>query len=488
MTEHEKIVHVLNRLTFGASPDDIKNVQSMGIDKYIQQQLHPETITESQTVNDFVMNSDPLTKEPDHLFVEYGPPAIAAAEAELSIDPKSDEGKKAVNKIRNDLQKRVMDDTIKAKLLRAVESPKQLQEVMTEFWYNHFNIYSSKGTDNLWVGAYEEQAIRPYALGKFRDLVGSTCHHAAMLFYLDNWQNSAPDPKRKNIGLNENYARELMELHTLGVDGGYSQQDVIELAHVLTGLTTAQHAKDGELKSPTNALGSYFNDKRHDFGDKVLLGQTIKGSGEAEIDQAIDLLCKHPSTAHHICFQLAQYFVNDTPPKGLVDRLSAKFMKSDGDIAVVLNDLFHSPEFWDSANVGVKFKSPLRYIVSVMRVTEARPDNYNNVQQYLRQQGEPLYGCLTPDGYKNVKEAWLNPDALVHRANFAVDMIQGHFKGVDPGPVDAADLEDTLGLQFAPATKDAIEKAPAQLKPALVLGSPRIYALLSSEEIGHVDK
>jgi uncharacterized protein (DUF1800 family) len=473
-SEKDKIVHVLNRLTFGPSPDDIKIVQSMGIDKYIEQQLHPETIPEAKSILDFVGSSDALTRNPDDLVLEYGNGAVNTALAEQQIDPKTSDGKTAENKIRGKFYKIVLDDTTKAKLLGAIESPRQLEEVMTEFWFNHFNIYSGKGNDRLWLGSYEGQCIRPYALGKFRDLVGATCHHAAMLVYLDNASNSAPKTVGNNTtGLNENYARELMELHTLGVDGGYTQQDVIQLAHVLTGLTVAGHdRKTGELKTQTNALGSFFNAKRHDFGDKVLLGQTIRGSGEGEIDEALDLLCRQPATAHHICYQLAQYFVCDAPPKGLVDRLSAKFSQSDGDIKTVLRELFHSPEFLDPANADVKFKTPLRYMISVLRATAVRPDDYHRVQQYLRGQGEPLYGCLTPDGYKNVKDAWLNPDALLHRANFAVDFTTGHFKGIDPGPLDVQDLEDTLGLRLAPATASIIEQAPTNLKPALLLGSP----------------
>jgi uncharacterized protein (DUF1800 family) len=446
----------------------------MGIDKYIEQQLHPENIPQAKSVSEFINSSDALIKNPDDLLLEYGNAAVNTAVIEQGIDNKSSDGKTAENKIRGNLYKIVLDDITKAKLLSAVESPRQLQEVMTEFWFNHFNIYSGKGNDRLWLGAYEGQAIRPYAMGKFRDLLEATCHHAAMLVYLDNSANSAPKTVgNKTTGLNENYARELMELHTLGVDGGYSQDDVIQLARILTGLTTAQHdGKTGELKSATNSEGSYFNAKRHDFGDKVLLGRTIKGSGEEEIEQALDLLARQPATAHHICYRLAQYFVCDSPAKGLIDRLSAQFTQSDGDIRVVLRELFHSPEFLDPANVDAKFKSPLRHMVSILRATGARPDDYNRVQQYLRGQGEPIYGCLTPDGYKNVKDAWLNPDALLHRANFAVDFTSGHFKGIDPGPIEPQDLQETLGLRLAPATLAAIDKAPPNLKPAMVLGSP----------------
>ena len=473
VSQKDKIVHVLNRLTFGPSANDIRVVQAMGIDHYIDEQLHPESIPEAQSVMDFCSSSDPISKDPDQLYNEYGQPAIAAAAAEQGLSEDNPDGKMATQKIRGNLQKKVLDDTTKAKLLRAVESPRQLQEVMTEFWFNHFNIYSTK--DRLWIGAYETQAIRPYAMGKFRDLLGATCHHAAMLLYLDNAQNMAPrtNGKKTSGGLNENYARELMELHTLGVDGGYTQQDVIEMARILTGLTTSKHDnKTGELKSPSSPTGSYFDIKRHDMGNKTLLGHTINGSGEDEIEQALDILAKQPATAHHICYQLAQYFVCDSPTAPLVDRLAAKFTQTDGDIQAVLKDIFHSPEFNDPANFNVKFKTPLRYLVSVMRVTGARPDDYAKMQNYLRTQGEPLYGCITPDGYKNVKEQWLNPDALVHRANFAVDVVTGKFRGLDPGPVDYRDLSDSLGLQFAPASASAIEQAPDNIKSALVLGSP----------------
>jgi len=476
LTEQEKIVHLLNRITFGPSRGDIAAVQAIGIEKYVSQQLQPENIPEAPAVQDFVSSADSLNKSPDDLVLEYGEPAVKAALAAQGLEEKSDEGKMAVNKLRGNLYKKVSDATEQAKLLRAAESPRQLQEVMMDFWFNHFNIYNKKGNDRLWIGSFEEQAIRPYALGKFRDLLGATCHHAAMLVYLDNAQNSAPRMVRGQAvgqGLNENYARELMELHTLGVDGGYSQADVIQLARILTGLTIARHDNQtGELKSPTDKYGSYFNIKAHDMDDKMLLGQRIQASGEGEIEQALDLLARHPATAHHLSYQLAQYFVSDNPPRSLVDKLAAKYTKSDGDIRAVLKELLQSPEFNNPANVNCKFKSPYRYIVSILRATGARPDDYSRVQGYLSGQGEPLYGCLTPDGYKNVKDAWLNPDALVHRASFAIDYASGRFKGVDPGRVDAADLQSVLGMQMSDTTSSALARAPENLKGGMVLGSP----------------
>lgn len=471
-----KILHVLNRLTFGPCPGDIEKVDKMGIDAYIDQQLHPENIPEAQSILDFTGSSDALTKTPDQLYQEYGNGAIVAAINAQNLDPKSDEAAMLRNKLFGDFNRQVLQDTTKSKLMRAVESPRQLQEVMVEFWFNHFNVYSAKGNIRYTLGAYERQAIRPYALGNFKDLVEATCHHAAMMDYLDNSSNSSPRlVKGKSVGpgLNENYARELMELHTLGVDGGYSQQDVIELARILTGLTNAGYdGKTGMLKTETCDSGTYFNSKRHDFGDKVLLGQKIKGSGADEIEQALDILCKSPATAKHISFQLAQYFVADNPPPSLVKKLSSKFQSTNGDIKEVLKELFRSKEFMAAANTNNKFKSPFHYIVSVLRASQAKVKDYNRLQQYLNSQGEPLYGCLTPDGYKNVKDAWLNPDALVHRANFAVDFSAGRFNGLDTSSLDVRNIENSLGWLMSPTTQNAIDQAPPNLKAGLAVGSP----------------
>jgi uncharacterized protein (DUF1800 family) len=203
--------------------------------------------------------------------------------------------------------------------MRSIYSDRQLQEVMVDFWYNHFNVYADKGIDRLWVGAYEREAIRPYALGKFRDLLVATARHPAMLFYLDNWQNSNPNFNRKKgrpQGLNENYARELMELHTLGVDGGYQQTDVIALAKILTGWGFKQPGQQ-----VTDGYTFQFNPHRHDFSNKIFLDRDIVGSGINEGEQALELLSRHPSTAKQISFKLAQYFVADVPPKSLIDRL-----------------------------------------------------------------------------------------------------------------------------------------------------------------------
>ena len=340
--------------------------------------------------------------------------------------------------------------------------------MMADFWFNHFNISIGKGVDKVLIGPYEEQAIRPYLLGNFRDMLGATMHHPAMMFYLDNAQNTkagyqSRNPKNKKNGLNENYARELLELHTLGVDGGYSQKDVMELARVLTGWGMP----GGRKNSGAGAYWASFDEQRHDFGDKVVLGQTIKGSGPKEIEEVLDMLARHNSTAHHLSFKLAQYFVDDNPPASLVEKLSSSYQQSGGNIKSVLNTLFSSQEFWDSKYQNSKFKSPFHYLVSSLRSTGATIRQPKQLAAFLKTQGQPLYACLTPDGYKNTKEAWLNPGGLLKRMDFALRLA---------GSDTASDYQTVLGTvnggKLSPQTKQAIDKAPPGQRVAALIGSP----------------
>jgi len=537
MDEDQKIAHLLNRVTFGARPGDVEKVKQQGIKNYIAAQLNPDSIAESPEVVSKVQNTDLLNLSSAKLIADFkqfqkekklqkaneqkddgtGPGTGAQGAATADAGPGQFNGKGKMRKkfladaqggqqasVLGDSKKRMGQGVMEARLVRAIDSNRQLQEVMTDFWYNHFNICIDKGLDRVLVGAYEEQAIRPFALGKFRDLVGATCHHPAMLFYLDNWQNSKPGsmagggPKKKGkeSGLNENYARELMELHTLGVDGGYTQKDVQELARVLTGLGLAPDRRQiaqgmqnamaqngggrpwGNREAvvsnlPGKGMWGFFNEGRHDFGEKVVLGQRIAGTGEPEIEQCLDMLCKHPATAHHIAFQLAQYFVADEPPKALVDRLAAKFTQTDGDIKAVMTSLLDSPEFWDGKYNNDKYKSPFRYTVSVFRATDTEPQDYQPVIQFLRMQGQPLYGCLTPDGYKNTQSAWLNPDALINRINFATAIGTGKAKFMSNQPVDFSRSRDAVNAGMLSAhTESVISKAPPPLKLSLLIGSP----------------
>ncbi len=475
-----KVIHLLNRLSLGIRPGEIEQVQQMGINQYIQQQLNPETIAEPAILTDRLSKLDTINLSPVELFQRYNP------------DRKSDPLSSIPGDKKNQQQqsRQVTNQAIEARLWRSIYSQKQLNEVMVDFWYNHFNVHADKGIDRLWVGAYEQQAIRPYAMGKFRDLLGATARHPAMLFYLDNWQNSVPNPKKKgrSQGLNENYARELMELHTLGVDGGYKQDDVIALAKILTGWGFKQPGQ----KIP-DGYSFQFNSNRHDFSNKIFLGNNIIGSGIGEGEQALDLLSRHPKTARQISFKLAQYFVADNPPKSLVDKLYNRFIVNDGDIKLVLDTLFHSPEFWNTKYYGTKFKTPYQYAISSIRSTGTEISNPKPLNDFLKQQGMPLYGCPTPNGYKNTQDAWLNPDSMARRINYATNLakgklpisasittapnpplqIQSGLPSIQPIPiVDPVKLAATLGNNFSTQTQQAIAASNLDLRAALILGSP----------------
>lgn len=468
-----KILHVLNRLSYGIRPGDLDRVKSIGVDKYIQQQLNPDNISEPAALTERLAKLDTINLSPVELFQQYNPNRQPVAGQKPEPEIKKAQQKQA---------RQVVNQAVEARLMRSIYSERQLQEVMVDFWYNHFNVFANKGIDRLWVGAYEREAIRPYAFGKFRDLLGATARHPAMLFYLDNWQNSKPNStsKGKFKGLNENYARELMELHTLGVDGGYQQDDVVALARILTGWGFKQPGQ----KVP-DGYSFQFNRNRHDFGNKVFLDRKIIGSGIDEGEQALNLLAKHPSTARQISFKLAQYFVADNPPQSLTDKLANRFLATDGNIKLVLETLFKSPEFWNRKYYGAKFKTPYQYAISSVRATGLEVNNVKPINDLLKQLGMPIYGCPTPNGYKNIQDAWLNPDSMNRRLNFATNLGGGRLslfapqlttpKPVIPKvytPLDATQLANTLGNNFSPKTHQAIATSAPDLRAALILGSP----------------
>ena len=462
--QNSRITHVINRLSFGATPGDVEKIREIGIDKYIQQQLSPESIPEPQNLTNQLAQLQTLRLTPAQLYSQYSVRRLPKPTPEM-------------RKQRRKKQRLIKLETIKARLLRATESPRQLQEVMVDFWYNHFNVYQNKGITRLWIGAYEEQAIRPHVFGKFRDLLGATARHPAMLFYLDNWQNTAPNnrPRGRFKGLNENYARELMELHTLGVDGGYTQEDVISLAKIFTGWGFRRPGQ--KLK---NGYDFYFNSKRHDFNDKVFLGKQIKGSGMAEGEQALDILAKHPATARHISYKLAQYFVADEPPKSLVDKLAKRFLATDGDIRAVLKTLFASSEFWDQKYHNAKFKTPYQYVISSLRATETPIKNFARINSILHRMGMPLYGNQTPDGYKNTQEAWLNPNGINWRLSFANTIGMGGLKNRNKKnqprrprvAIDSTELTNTLGNNFSAKTQEILNESTPKQRAVIILGSP----------------
>jgi uncharacterized protein (DUF1800 family) len=467
----QQAVHVLNRLAFGPRPGDVERVERMGVQRWIDAQLQPEAIAMPAPLQARLDGLETVRRSAGASLAEY-----------LALRKEARDEDEGARQRRRQLDARVAREAAEARLLRAVDSPRQLEEVMVDFWYNHFNVYVGKGIDRALVTSYENEAIRPYALGSFRALLGATARHPAMLYYLDNAVSSVPDARGKR-GLNENYARELMELHTLGVDGGYTQRDVTELARMLTGWTFDQRRLAG------GGEGFRFDPRRHDNGSKTWLGQEVAPDGQREGERALDLLAVHPTTARRISRQLAQYFVSDDPPPGLVERMTVTWRASGGDIRSVLRTLFASEEFMSSEAAGAKFKTPYQFVVSAVRASAAPLDNVAPLVGTMNQLGMPLYGCQTPDGYKNTQEAWLNPDALTRRIGFAAALAGGRLplaaapavalEAPAPAPaptktaaLDPAALQAALAGSLSHRTLEIVGQAPRQLRAAMLLGSP----------------
>jgi uncharacterized protein (DUF1800 family) len=333
----------------------------------------------------------------------------------------------------------VARDLMEGKLLRAVYSDRQLEEVLTDFWFNHFNVYLDKGADHYLITEYERDAIRPHVLGKFRELLEATAKSPAMLFYLDNWESVAPTPtparataNQPRRGLNENYGRELLELHTLGVDGGYTQKDVTEVARCFTGWTILQPQRGGDF---------VFNARTHDNGEKIVLGVKIPaGGGMTDGEKVLDIVARHPSTAHHISWELAQRFVADDPPAALVDRMAQTFLKTDGDLRAVMATMLASKEFWSVGAFRTKIKSPLELVASAVRAEDGQVDYALGLTNQVAQLGEPLYRKQEPTGYSNSGKEWANTAGLLARMNFAMQLADDKVAGVKAGAVKVAGI------------------------------------------------
>ena len=331
----------------------------------------------------------------------------------------------------------VARDLMEGKLLRAVYSDRQLEEVLTDFWFNHFNVYLEKGADHYLITEYERDAIRPHVLGKFRDLLEATAKSPAMLFYLDNWESVAPAPtppraaaNQPRRGLNENYGRELLELHTLGVDGGYTQKDVTEVARCFTGWTILQPQRGGDF---------VFNARTHDNGEKTVLGVDIPaGGGMTDGEKVLDIVARHPSTARHISWELAQRFVADDPPAALVDRMAQTFLKTDGDLRAVMATMLASKEFWSVGAFRTKMKSPLELVASAVRAEDGQVDYAQGLANQVAQLGEPLYRKQEPTGYSNSGREWVNTAGLLARMNFALQLADNKVAGVKAGAAKVA--------------------------------------------------
>lgn len=417
-----RAVHALNRLAFGARPGEADRVAAMGVDRWIETQIHPERIEDS-ALEGRLKRYETLRWSQAAIMKDVYQPIRQARRAK-------DENEKnpALKELRREAQ-RVMGDLVSQRILRAAESERQLNEVMVDFWMNHFNVFAGKGLDRFLLTAYERDDIRPNLWGRFEDLLLASAKSPAMLFYLDNARSVAAPENRtgmatvvKKGGLNENYAREIMELHTLGVDGGYSQKDVTELARALTGWS---------IQRPAEGSGFVFRRALHDRNAKTILSvQLPAGGGIEEGERMIRFLASHPSTARHIAFKLSQRFVSDAPPKSLVDRVAKRFTETRGDLRLTLKAVITSPEFNDPKYFGAKTKSPFEYAVSAVRAVGGTIDNPLPLARQLKAMGQPLYFAQPPTGYADDAATWTNSGAIMERVNFAIALAGNKVPGV----------------------------------------------------------
>jgi uncharacterized protein (DUF1800 family) len=525
LTAREKVIHALNRLGFGPKPGDVEKVLGMGVHSWIEQQLHPERIPDP--IAQWKVRYLPtLSMSTADLFNNFERPLREARRERKNLaakdgNPKGVEGTDVdFERMRDQIPpekrpRRIVEELSASRVLAAAYSERQLNEVMVDFWMNHFNVFAAKGLDRIFITSFERDAIRPNIWGRFEDLLAATAKSPAMLFYLDNAQSTADEanrPQRRALGarrwalgvemrgqqkkaggLNENYARELMELHTLGVDGGYTQKDVTELARVLTGWSIDRRGDEP---------GAFvFRAAVHDVGTKTVLGNWFSAGGMEEGERMIHFLAVHPSTARHIAFQLCQRLVADDPPKALVDRVAKKFLATDGDLRQTVRSIVESPEFFDPQFYQAKVKSPFEYVVSAVRAAGGDTDGRMPIVRAIAQMGEPLYLCQPPTGYSDVASAWVNTGALVARLNFALALAANRLPGTEIDlarlikPEEAADpkksveaLSRTLtGGDLTAETRQTIEKrlenraAPSEdpsantqlpLVAGLILGSP----------------
>jgi uncharacterized protein (DUF1800 family) len=558
LTADEAILHALNRLAYGPRPSDIERIKQIGLAKWIDQQLNPNSISDAavearleiyptlkmrtaQLLAEYpnpkqavkqelkAQNQNPnqqsgadagvtaMAQEVDSSAssakstdasganmsasnadtpspMKLNPPTRDVSQRDpLGMDPN------AVPKAISDDSKRpqrVVEELAMAKTLRAIYSERQLQQVMDDFWFNHFNVFAGKGEVKWFLTSYERDVIQPRAFGKFRDLVTATAQSPAMLFYLDNFLSADPNAaqrqaaeramrqqmrrrpyvypprpqpqqaqnkKQQPRGLNENYGRELMELHTLGVDGGYTQKDVTEVARAFTGWTIDKPRENPQFK---------FDERLHDPDPKIVLGKKIHAGGSKDGEEVIKLLSKNPNTARFISTKLARRFVSDTPPPALVDRMAKAFQKSDGDIREVLRTMIYSPEFWSRDAVRAKVKTPFELVVSSVRALGTDVDTPMPLVGWVGRIGEPLYQCQPPTGYADKAETWVNTGSLLNRLNFSLALAGNKVRGSrsdvsallgtdssnDPKAALDRAVQVFLGGQIAPNTVDTLQK------------------------------
>ncbi len=417
LSESERIAHALSRLTFGARPGDAERVKAMGLSRWMDQQLRPATIDDRAL--DSLLASKAVWNQGASGAAATGDFAVIATKP-LSQLMNDSALKAKVNQLRLQVLQTasVTDNLYSERVARAQLSERQLLEVVTDFWENHFSVYSGKMPAAPALVAWDREVIRPHAFGKFRDLLGAVAHSPAMLFYLDNHLST-------RRGLNENYARELMELHTLGVDGGYTQKDVQEVARALTGWTIDR------TRRPAPAF--IFRRDQHDTNAKVVLGHVLpSGRGIEDGEDVLDILARHPSTARYIAFKLTRRLVSDEPPPELVARAAATFTRTDGDIAEVVRTIVTSREFFSRAAFRAKVKTPYQLVISARRALDAPADTTPQTARLIARRGQASFGWLTPDGWPEKGIAWMTPGTMYSRIKLGTDLAEGRVAGVAP--------------------------------------------------------
>jgi uncharacterized protein (DUF1800 family) len=414
LSQSERVAHVLSRLTFGARPGDAERVAAMGVDRWIEQQLAPATIADSVSARSLARISTWRDSAMTTTNLMQFPPQLAGLSLAQQLKDTA-----AVKLLKTRLVSPflVNDLFYAGRIIRAQESERQLLEVVANFWENHFSVFNGKMPSTEALSVWDRDVLHPRALGKFRDLLGATAHSPAMLFYLDNHLS-------KKEGLNENYARELLELHTLGVDGGYTQQDVVEVARALTGWTIR--------RAPAPAI-FMFRREQHDTGTKVVLGHTLKsGRGIEDGEEVLDILARHPSTAHYISLKLARRLVSDEPPPALVDRAAATFLRTDGDIAAVVRTIVTSPEFFSRQSFRAKVKTPHELVISAWRAMSVRADTTPTTVRLITQLGQGSFAWATPEGFPEKGAAWINSGTIFKRVKFGRDLAAGSLMYAKP--------------------------------------------------------
>ena len=538
LSEDEAILHALNRLAYGPRPGDVQRIKRMGLEKWIDEQLDPDSIDDS-ALDKRLGRYPTLAMSSQQLLEDFPPPAQAAKAQGVTKDEYKQQMQEKrqdsvaemlptgdVNFDRANVQlarlvgpNLIIAELAMAKMDRAIYSNRQLEAVMEDFWFNHFNVFANKGADKWLLTSYVRDTIRPHTMGKFSDLLLATAKSPAMLFYLDNWLSADPAaikrmqearairqqrrymrfgmipppygmqgangrPKQQDRGLNENYGREVMELHTIGVDAGYTQQDVINMAEIFTGWTIRAPRKDAQF---------FFNDRIHAEEKEVVMGHTFHGSGMKEGEKALEMLASDPHTAHHISLQLAEYFVSDDPPPALVDRMAQEWQSSGGDIRAVLRTMIYSPEFWSKQAYRAKVKTPFELVASTARALNADVEVTLPLVQWVGRMGEPLFQCQPPTGYSDKSEMWVNSGALLNRLNFALAFGTDHMWGAevnlksifgqdadtDPKAALSQATDTFLDSQIAPGTEKVLDAR---------LNDPRILQAKLDDPVKHVNE